>query len=75
MDPFAVAAGGDGVITLASFTIESRHTGRSVPVRMVEVVTVRDGRIVDLDAYYRDTVPIIQAAGGAVGKHRELGGA
>ena len=68
-----VDAGGDRVITLASFNLESRHTGRSVAVRMVEVVTVRDGRIVDLDAYYRDTVPIIEAAGGAIGKHRELG--
>ena len=56
--------GGEKVVTLASFTIESRTTGRSVPVRMVEVVTVRDGKIAELVAYYYDTVPIIEAGGG-----------
>jgi ketosteroid isomerase-like protein len=64
-----VDAGGDRVITLASFTIESRHTGRSVPVTMVEVVTVRDGRIAELVAYYVDTVPIIEAGGGIKGRY------
>ena len=63
--------GGDRVITLASFTIESRHTGRSVPVRMVEVVTVRDGKITDLEAYYQDTLPIVDAGGGVMGRYRD----
>src|SRR4051794_24716406 len=40
-----VDGGGDRVFTLASFTMQSRHTGRRVPVQMVEVVTVRDGKI------------------------------
>ncbi len=63
-------AGGDRVITLASFTAESRHTGRSVPVRMVEVITVVGGKITELVAYYYDTVPIIEAGGGVLGRHR-----
>ena len=56
--------GDDKVVTLASFTMESRRTGRSVPVRMVEIVTVRGGKIAELVAYYHDTVPIIEAGGG-----------
>jgi ketosteroid isomerase-like protein len=66
-----IDAGGDKVITLAAFTIESRRTGRSVPVQMVEVVTVRDGKITELVAYYFDTVPIVEAGGGVMGRHRE----
>jgi ketosteroid isomerase-like protein len=64
-----IDAGDDRVITLASWTAVSRHTGRSVPVRMVEVVTVRDGRIKELLAYYEDTVPLIEAADGVKGRY------
>ena len=64
-----VDGGGDKVFTVAAFTMESRHTGRQVPVRMVEVVTVRDGRIAELQAYYQDTVPIIEAGGGVKGRY------
>jgi ketosteroid isomerase-like protein len=60
--------GDDKVVTLASFTLESRRTGRSVPVRMVEIVTVRDGKITELEAYYYDTVPIIEAGGCVTGR-------
>jgi len=60
---------GDRVITLASWTAVSRHTKRAVPVRMVEVVTVRDGRITELRAYYEDTVPLIEAADGVKGRY------
>lgn len=63
--------GGDKVLTVAEFTAESRHTGRQVPVKMVELVTVRDGRIADLVAYYYDTVPIIEAGGGVLGRFRD----
>jgi ketosteroid isomerase-like protein len=64
-----IDGGGDRVITLASWTAVSRHTGRSVPVRMVEVVIVRDGRIKELRAYYEDTVPLIEAADGVKGRY------
>jgi uncharacterized protein len=64
-----IDGGGDRVITLASWTAVSRHTSRLVPVRMVEVVTVRDGRIKELRAYYEDTVPLIEAADGVKGKY------
>jgi ketosteroid isomerase-like protein len=64
-----IDGGGDRVITLANWTAVSHVTGRSVPVRMVEVVTVCDGRIKELRAYYEDTVPLIEAADGVKGKY------
>ena len=64
-----IDGGGDRVITLASWTAVSHITGRSVPVRMVEIVVVRDGRIKELRAYYDDTVPLIEAADGVKGKY------
>lgn len=64
-----IDGGGERVITIASWTAVSRHTGRSVPVRMVEIVIVRDGRIKELRAYYEDTVPLIEAADGVKGKY------
>jgi uncharacterized protein len=54
--------GGETVVTLISFTSRSRISGREVPVRMIEVVTVRDGKIVELVPYYADTVPFVEAA-------------
>ncbi len=64
-----IDGGGDRVITLAEWTAISRHTGKSVPVRMVEVLTIRDGRIKELRAFYEDTVPLIEAADGRKGKY------
>jgi ketosteroid isomerase-like protein len=57
-------AGEDRVVLLASFTPVSRETGRPVPIRMVEVITVRDGKIIELVPYYWDTVPIVAATDG-----------
>lgn len=57
-------AGGDKVVILATFTRRSRRTGRSVPIRMVEVVTVRDGKITELVPYFYDTVAMVEASGG-----------
>jgi hypothetical protein len=55
--------GGDKVVILASFTRTGRQTGRSIPIRMVEVVTVRDGKITELVPYFSDTIPMVEAAG------------
>jgi ketosteroid isomerase-like protein len=62
-------AGEDKVVTMASFTFESRHTGRSAPNRMVEIVTVRNGKIAELVAYYYDVVPVIEAGGDKKGPY------
>jgi uncharacterized protein len=64
-----IDGGGDKVITLARWTGVSKLTGKAVPVDMVEVVTVKGGRITELRAYYEDTVPMSEAAGGAKGPY------
>ena len=55
--------GGDRVVILAEFTRTARATGRSIPIRMVEIVTVRNGRIVELVPYFHDTVAMREAVG------------
>jgi ketosteroid isomerase-like protein len=64
-----IDGGGDKVITLAKWTGVSKLTGKAVPVDMVEVVTVKSGRITELRAYYEDTVPLSEAADGAKGPY------
>jgi uncharacterized protein len=64
-----IDGGGDRVITLAEWTAISRPTGKSVPVRMVEVLTIRDGRIKELRAFYEDTMSLSEAADGMKGKY------
>jgi ketosteroid isomerase-like protein len=64
-----VDGGGDTVITLAKWTGVSKLTGKAVPVDMVEVLTLKDGRITELRAYYEDTVALSQAADGAKGPY------
>jgi ketosteroid isomerase-like protein len=64
-----IDGGGDLVITLAKWNGVSRLTGKTAPVDMVEVVTVRDGRIKELRAYYEDTLVLSEAADGAKGKY------
>lgn len=54
-------AGDDRVVMTVSFTAESVKTGRPFPVRMVEIFTVRDGKIAELVPYYWDTAPAIEA--------------
>lgn len=54
--------GGDKVVVLAAFTRRSRRTGRSVPIRMVEIVTVSGGKITELVPYFHDTAAMIEAS-------------
>lgn len=55
--------GGDYVIVLISFSHEVLNTGDKDSMRMVEVFTVRDGKITSLDPYYDDTVPFAIESG------------
>jgi ketosteroid isomerase-like protein len=54
-------AGDEKVVILASYTRTSRETGRSIPIKMVEVVTVRGGKITEFLAYYDDTSGMLEA--------------
>jgi ketosteroid isomerase-like protein len=59
-------AGGDYVVVLISFMSQALQTRQAVPIRMVEVFTVRNGKITSLDPYYEDTVPFFKASGGVM---------
>ncbi len=54
----------DKVVQFVSWTGVSRHTGRSVPVRMMTLYTLRDRKIAEIDIYYWDTAEIVEATGG-----------
>jgi ketosteroid isomerase-like protein len=58
-------AGETHVVVLVAFDVMTRSTGVPLRLRLAEVYTVRDGRIADLDVYYRDTAAIVEATGGA----------
>jgi ketosteroid isomerase-like protein len=45
---------GNSVAVRSRVTFTSRASGNSVDMRLVEVYTVRDGLIVELDVYYKD---------------------
>lgn len=53
-----VTDAGDVVLLRMNPTFTSRATGRSATVPTVEVYTVQDGRIVDVDVYYKDTAAL-----------------
>lgn len=53
---------GDGrVVAFYSPTFRSVQTGRTVSYEVVEILTVRDGRIAELRPYYSDTVALVEA--------------
>ncbi len=58
-------AGDENVVVLVGYDVVARATGRALRLEMVEVYTVRDDKIVELDIYYRDTAAVAEATGGA----------
>jgi len=52
------------VVVLVAYDVVTRPTGVPLRLRMVEIYTVIDGRITDLEVYYRDTAAIVEATGG-----------
>lgn len=54
----------DKVVSIVQVDVKSRATGRPFDLRMTEIYTVRDGRIVDIDMYYRDTAAMAAVTDG-----------
>ena len=50
--------GDDAVAARFRLTFISRASGKSVEMALVEIYTVRDGRITELDVYYKDPAAI-----------------
>jgi uncharacterized protein len=65
LDLTILDAGDRRVVVLVAFDVVTRPTGVPLRLQLVEIYTLRDGRIADLDVYYRDTAAIVEATGGA----------
>ncbi len=50
--------GNDAVAARFRLTFTSRASGKSVEMGLVEIYTVRDGRIAELDVYYKDPAAV-----------------
>lgn len=53
-DSFQYLLADDTVAIRGRLRLTSRASGQSVEMSLVEIYTVRDGLIVDLDVYYKD---------------------
>jgi ketosteroid isomerase-like protein len=58
--------GGDRVLIVVDPTFQSKETGETITHLMIEIVTVRDGKITELVPYYWDTARLVRACGGVV---------
>jgi ketosteroid isomerase-like protein len=50
--------GKNAVVLRFSLTFTARSSGRSVTMDLIEVYTLRNGKIVDLDVYYKDPAAV-----------------
>ena len=50
--------GNDAVAARFRLTFTSRASGKSVQMALVEIYTLRDGRIAELDVYYKDPAAV-----------------
>jgi ketosteroid isomerase-like protein len=64
LDLTVLDAGETAVVVLVRYDVIARATGNALTLDHVEIYTVRDGKITDLDVYYRDTAAIVEATGG-----------
>jgi ketosteroid isomerase-like protein len=64
LDLTVLDAGETAVVVLVRYDVVARATGNALTLDHVEIYTVRDGKITDLDVYYRDTAAIVEATGG-----------
>jgi ketosteroid isomerase-like protein len=55
-----VSEAGDRVVARVSGTIQSRVSGRTMPLDAIDVYEVRDGLIVRVDVYYKDAAAVTE---------------
>jgi uncharacterized protein len=60
---YEVFADGDVAVIRAQTTFTSRSTGQAAPMAIAEIYRVRDGRIAEMDVYYKDPQVIGALAG------------
>jgi ketosteroid isomerase-like protein len=55
----------ENLITMrANIRVTSRKSGRSVESTLVELYQIRDGKIIDIDVFYKDAMEIFLLAEG-----------
>lgn len=59
-----IDGGPEKAVALASFPVKALATGTQLDLRVAEFFTVRDGKIVDIEAYYWDTKQVFDATNG-----------
>jgi ketosteroid isomerase-like protein len=64
LDMTFTALSEDQVACLVSWTAESRHTGRRLPMLQHELYTIADGQITDIRIFYWDTAAVVEATDG-----------
>jgi ketosteroid isomerase-like protein len=64
LDLTVLDAGETAVVVLVRYDVVARATGNALTLDHVEIYTVRDGKISDLDVYYRDTAAMLEATAG-----------
>jgi uncharacterized protein len=52
---------GDTVVARMHVTITSRHSGQAIDTEIVEIYGFAQGRIADIDVYYKDTEALLEA--------------
>jgi uncharacterized protein len=59
VDGWELFDAGDRVIGRMHTTLVSRHSGEQLPMIIVEIHTIRDDMLADVDIYYKDTKAVI----------------
>ena len=58
-----VSDAGDVVVLRERMVITGTATGASMELEVVDVITVRDGRITEIDVYYKDVHAVLEVLG------------
>ena len=64
VDSFEVNDAGARVLVTLVMTFTSRASGRQVTVPGVELYTIRDGQVAEIDVYYKDTKAVTDLLAG-----------
>jgi hypothetical protein len=57
-------AGPDRAVLIARSDVVAKHTGTRLMLRVVEIYTIRDGKIADILVHYWDTAEMVAATNG-----------
>jgi ketosteroid isomerase-like protein len=62
VNSYVVLDGGDHAVMKAEVTFTSKASGRTLDMPVVELYRSRDGQLVDMDIFYKDTAAVLELA-------------